>query len=136
MVLLSGEYSLREQVGDGKISLESTSTGRVFWFSVPVSVLIIIQLWFFLPLVKVVGNMTYKLKKIDYGGSLISLAANIFVLVSVSGGGIKHAWNSPFVIVMLTLGSLLFVLFVFYEIKIAKIPIMPSIHKIVVLSNI
>jgi len=51
---------------------ESSLTGRAFWFSIPISVLTIIQLWFFLRAVKDSGNMTSKLKKIDYGGSLMS----------------------------------------------------------------
>jgi hypothetical protein len=62
-------------------SQEYESHCRVFWFSVPISVLCIIQLYFFLPLTKVSGNMMSKLKKIDYTGSLISLAATIFIMV-------------------------------------------------------
>lgn len=57
---------------------------RVFRFSVPFSVLIMIQIYFFLPLTKVSGNMMSKLKKIDYVGSLISLGATVFVLVQTS----------------------------------------------------
>ena len=57
---------------------------RVFRFSVPFSVLIMIQIYFFLPLTKVSGNMMSKLKKIDYVGSLISLGATVFVLVQAS----------------------------------------------------
>jgi hypothetical protein len=98
----------------------------VFWFSVPISVLILIQLYFFLPLTKVSGNVVSKLKKIDYFGSAVSLAATIFVLVPVSGGGTKYPWNSALVIVLLILGGLLYILFVIFEIKWAKIPIMPS----------
>jgi hypothetical protein len=44
----------------------------------------------------------------------------------VSGGGVTYAWNSPLVIALLILGCLLFILFVVYEAKFAKIPIMPS----------
>ena len=105
---------------------ENESDFRVFWFSVPISVLILIQLFFFLPLTKVSGNMTSKLKKIDYAGSVISLAATIFVLVPISGGGVTYEWNSPLVIVLLTLGVLLYIVFVIYEARFAKIPIMPS----------
>ena len=46
--------------------------------------------------------------------------------VPVSGGGVTYAWDSALVIVLLTLGGLLFILFVVYEAKFAKIPIMPS----------
>jgi len=105
---------------------ETISDFRVFWFSVPISVLILIQLYFFLPLTKVSGNMGSKLKKIDYAGSVISLAATIFVMVPISGGGVTYPWNSPLVIVLLTLGVLLYIVFVIYEAKFAKIPIMPS----------
>jgi len=113
-------------VGDGSSVALNVSDSRVFWFSVPISVLILIQLFFFLPLTKVQGNMASKLKKIDYAGSVISLAATIFVLVPVSGGGTTYAWNSPLVIVLLTLGTILFIVFVVYEAKVARIPIMPS----------
>jgi hypothetical protein len=44
----------------------------------------------------------------------------------VSGGGVSYAWNSTLVIVLLTLGAALYVVFVIYEAKFAKIPIMPS----------
>jgi hypothetical protein len=50
----------------------------------------------------------------------------------VSGGGVKYAWNSPLVIVLLTLGVILFVIFVIYEARYARIPIMPSTLKQVV----
>jgi len=119
-------YSRKPRLGDGKISLKNASDFRVFWFSVPISVLILVQLYFFLPLTKVSGNMGSKLKKIDYAGSVISLAATIFVMVPVSGGGVTYPWNSPLVIVLLTLGVLLYIIFVIYEAKYAKIPIMPS----------
>jgi MFS family permease len=63
------------------IILSFCSDVRVFRFSVPFAVVIMIQIYFFLPLTKVSGNMVSKLKKIDYFGSLISLAATVFVLV-------------------------------------------------------
>lgn len=63
------------------MSVLESADSRVFWFSVPISVLCIVQLYFFLPLKKVTGNTMSKLKKIDYTGSIISLAATIFLLV-------------------------------------------------------
>ena len=119
---------LRMPLGDGTHVSSTISDLRVFWFSVPISVLILIQLYFFLPLTKVTGNTMSKLKKIDYFGSVISLAATIFVLVPVSGGGTKYSWNSALVIVLLTLGGLLYIVFVVFEAKFAKIPIMPSMR--------
>ena len=44
----------------------------------------------------------------------------------MSGGGVTYAWNSSVVIVLLVLGGVLFIAFVIYEAKVAKLPIMPS----------
>ncbi|EPE03040.1 mfs transporter [Ophiostoma piceae UAMH 11346] len=53
-------------------------------------------------------------RKIDYWGVLSASAAVIVVLIHISGGGFYFGWDSPMVISMLVIGSLLFVLFVSY----------------------
>jgi hypothetical protein len=46
---------------------------------------------------------------------------------------VTYTWDNALVIVLLTLGGLLFILFVVYEAKYARIPIMPSnlTHRVV-----
>lgn len=49
----------------------------------------------------------------------------MFGSANKSTGGSYFAWNSPFVITLLTIGSLLLVAFVVIEWKVAKLPMMP-----------
>lgn len=79
----------------------------------------------FLPLKPVSGNAREKLAKIDYAGSILSLAANIFVLIPISSGGSTYPWNSAIVISMLVIGGLLWIAFVIVQWKFAKLPILP-----------
>ncbi|CAJ2506907.1 Uu.00g080930.m01.CDS01 [Anthostomella pinea] len=64
-------------------------------------------------------------RKIDYGGVLLSSVAVIFLLIPISGGGAYFPWTSPMVISMLVIGAVSLVLFVLMEWKIAKLPMMP-----------
>ena len=45
--------------------------------------------------------------------------------IPLSGAGITYAWNSVQLISMITVGGLLAVVFVLFEWKLAKMPIMP-----------
>jgi hypothetical protein len=80
---------------------------------------------FFLPLKYTSTATSSKLRKIDYGGIALNMAAVLLVLIPLSGGGVQYAWDSAFVIAMLVTGVVTSVLFVVYEWKVAPIPIMP-----------
>ena len=82
-------------------------------------------IFLFLPLKYEKGNYKEKVKKIDYGGIMLNLAAVLLILIPLSGGGVQYAWNSLMVIAMLTVGGCTAIAFVMYEWKLAKIPIMP-----------
>lgn len=64
-------------------------------------------------------------RKIDYGGVLLSTIGIISLLIPISGGGAYFPWASPMVIAMLALGSLLLLLFIVWEWKIAILPMIP-----------
>jgi predicted MFS family arabinose efflux permease len=55
----------------------------VFWFTVPISITCIVQLWWLLPQNELSGNFLEKLRKVDFVGSLLSLAAVVLILVSL-----------------------------------------------------
>ena len=97
----------------------------VFWITAPVSVLSLIQVIFFLPLKPVTGSFKSKLKKIDFLGSFLMLIATVFILISISSGGSTFAWSSPVVIVLLVLGGVILVVFLFVEWRYAALPIVP-----------
>ncbi|KAF2730610.1 major facilitator superfamily transporter [Polyplosphaeria fusca] len=109
----------------GGALVDSVTWRWIFWIvpmlAVPAGILIFI----FLPLKYEKGNTKDKLKKIDYGGITLNLAAVLLVLIPLSGGGVQYAWDSPLVISMLTVGACTILAFILYEWSLAPIPIMP-----------
>ncbi|OHW98682.1 major facilitator superfamily transporter [Colletotrichum incanum] len=102
------------------------STWRwVFWMVPIISAPAAVTILFCLPLKHRSGNYAEKVKKIDYGGIALNMASTLLVLIPLSGGGVSYPWSSPFVIAAVTVGAFLGVLFVLYEWKLAKLPIMP-----------
>ncbi|QRW09763.1 major facilitator superfamily transporter [Ceratobasidium sp. AG-Ba] len=97
----------------------------VFWFTVPITMACVIQLWWMLPQNKMNGGFVEKLRKVDFTGSILSLGAVVLVLVPLSGGGVYYSWNSALVITMLTIVSALTVVFILVEWRIAELPILP-----------
>lgn len=66
-----------------------------------------------------------KFKKIDYLGMFFGTASLTLVLVPLNGGGSTYSWNSVLVIVMFIVGGCCFIVFLFIEWKIPKLPIVP-----------
>ncbi|KAF9874159.1 hypothetical protein CkaCkLH20_08142 [Colletotrichum karsti] len=102
------------------------STWRwVFWMVPIISAPAALTILFCLPLKHQSGNYAEKVKKIDYGGIALNMASVLLLLIPLSGGGVTYPWSSPFVIAAVTVGAVLGVLFVLFEWKLAKLPIMP-----------
>ncbi|OLN91615.1 putative MFS-type transporter C16A3.17c 2 [Colletotrichum chlorophyti] len=102
------------------------STWRwVFWMVPIISAPAAVTILFCLPLKHRSGDHAGKMKKIDYGGIALNMASVLLLLIPLSGGGVTYPWSSPFVISVVTLGAALGILFVLYEWKLAKLPIMP-----------
>ncbi|KAG8703663.1 hypothetical protein FRC09_004018 [Ceratobasidium sp. 395] len=97
----------------------------VFWFTVPISMACVAQLWWMLPQNKLSGNFLDKVRKVDFMGSFLSLVAVVCILVPISGGGTYYSWHSTLVIVMLTVGSILAITFLLVEWRLAALPILP-----------
>jgi MFS family permease len=112
----------------GGLVVEKSTWRWVFWMvplaATPAAIAILV----FLPLKHKPGNYKAKVRMIDYGGIALNVAACLLILIPLSGGGLTYAWDSPLVISMLTVGSLMFVAFVLYEWKLAPVPIMPREH--------
>ncbi|KAH7131799.1 major facilitator superfamily domain-containing protein [Dendryphion nanum] len=109
----------------GGALVDSATWRWVFWIVPMLALPAAVLIFFFLPLKHDRGNYREKVQKIDYGGIVLNLAAVLLVLIPLSGGGVQYAWNSPFVIAMLTLGACTTIAFILYEWKLAPIPIMP-----------
>lgn len=60
-----------------------------------------------------------RLATIDYGGQLLFLSGSILLILALTWGGASYKWTSPNVLGPLIIGSILIVLFVFYEYSMA-----------------
>ena len=87
---------------------------------------VIVLDWLILPLKPVHGSVSRKLKQIDYIGIFLSAALTVFLLVPISGGGSTFSWDGATVIAMLVVGGICALAFIWWEWKVAKLPILPS----------
>lgn len=108
----------------GGLLVQYVSWHYVFWINVPLGILSLAGLWFFLH-----ENIEKKKHEIDYIGAFlltVSISSLMFVLVE----GASWSWNSWQSISLLSLAALSFIAFVFQEGR-ATEPIMPfSIWKV------
>ncbi|KAI1842320.1 hypothetical protein JX266_011488 [Neoarthrinium moseri] len=105
--------------------ISRTTWRAFFWLISPLAALVGGVAWWLLPSKTPTAGFKESVKKIDYGGVLTSSVGVIFILIPISGGGSYFPWESPMVISMLVIGSMAFVLFVMFEWRIAKLPMMP-----------
>ncbi|GAA6005289.1 hypothetical protein JCM11491_002647 [Sporobolomyces phaffii] len=96
-----------------------------FWINLPLSAICITIIFWLLPLKAVTGSMKAKLKQIDYGGCLLCMAASVLIILPLNWGGTSFPWVSGPVLGCLISGFVVCVLFLVYEGKVAKIPVVP-----------
>ncbi|QBD77098.1 DHA2 family efflux MFS transporter permease subunit [Ktedonosporobacter rubrisoli] len=110
-----------------------TENGRwrwVFYINIPVGLLALVALLFFLPAnlslrSGAVNKAQTKTARIDFLGAFLSAIATISLMLGLSWGSTQiSAWGSPQVLALLGAGVVLFVLFLLVERKAAE-PILP-----------
>lgn len=109
----------------GGIFTEKVTWRWCFYINLPLTALAIIVIVFLLPLKKVHGSTREKLAKLDYYGSLLTLAWAVLVLLALSWGGTEYAWSSAAVVAPLVLGGLLLIAFIFVEARLVPLPLIP-----------
>ncbi|KAH6972260.1 major facilitator superfamily domain-containing protein [Ilyonectria sp. MPI-CAGE-AT-0026] len=106
--------------------LAKQASWRVFfWMLAPLGALTCVVTYFFLPSKPPTASLKESIRKVDWMGSLLSSITIIFLLIPISGGGAYFSWDSPMVITMLIIGGLSIFLFLGWEWKYAKLPMMP-----------
>ncbi|KAL2181895.1 general substrate transporter [Thermothelomyces heterothallicus CBS 202.75] len=107
--------------------LTERSTWRwVFYINLPIGGTSLVALFFFLRVATPPGGTwVEKLKRIDFIGNAIFIAATVSVLIGVTWGGAVYPWKSANVIVPLVLGFVGMGLFLAYEWTLAKNPSLP-----------
>ncbi|KAJ5966473.1 hypothetical protein N7481_013187 [Penicillium waksmanii] len=112
-------------VGGALASISHDSWRWIFRLNLPLTALTTLFVLFFMPLRKVEGDWRLKLKAIDFFGALLALGGTAVLLLGLNWGGGEYAWNSVHVIVTLVVGFVISLLFVAWQWKGARIPLVP-----------
>lgn len=91
----------------------------------PITGTVTILLYFFLDLHNPKTPILEGLKAIDWIGSLAIIGGTLMLLLGLQFGGITYPWNSSTVICLIVFGLLVGGLFILYEWKYPRFPIIP-----------
>ncbi|KAH7104831.1 MFS multidrug transporter [Auriculariales sp. MPI-PUGE-AT-0066] len=97
----------------------------IFYLNIPVTAVAILLVVVALKTPTPKGSLGSKLKKIDWIGNFIIIASTCLCCVALTWAGIKYDWVSLQVLVPLGIGAAGFILFFFYEVKVATNPLIP-----------
>ncbi|RDW78290.1 hypothetical protein BP5796_06142 [Coleophoma crateriformis] len=104
---------------------EKLSWRWCFWINLPISGSTFILLLCFLDVHSPKTSVKDGLKAVDWAGSLSILGMTLMLLIGLEFGGATYPWNSPQVLCLIIVGSLLSIAFIFSEKRLAKYPLMP-----------
>ncbi|WVR05959.1 hypothetical protein IAU60_002986 [Kwoniella sp. DSM 27419] len=109
----------------GGVFTEKASWRWCFYVNLPLTVISMFTVALLLPLRRPKGSMVEKLKKLDFYGSLLTLAWATLILIALSWGGSQYAWDSAAVIAPLIIGFAVLGVFLFVEWKVVSLPLVP-----------
>ncbi|KAH8922708.1 MFS general substrate transporter [Atractiella rhizophila] len=109
----------------GGVLAEKATWRWSFFINLPLSIIASLVVIFALPLRHVKGEFKEKLLKIDYGGSILITCGSVLLLLSLNWGGVEYPWDSGIVLGILVASIGIFAIFLMWEWKAARIPIIP-----------
>jgi Fungal trichothecene efflux pump (TRI12) len=98
---------------------------RVFYINIPVVVLVVAGIYFFLTLKSNTQSVKEKLKRVDILGMIIFVGSATSFLFGLTAGGVIYPWNSANVIAPLVIGIVGMVGFWAVEEFVSAEPMMP-----------
>jgi len=124
--IFGGVWASASSIGPiiGGLLTQSASWRWCFWINLPLDGLAFIVLFFCLDIESPSTPLLEGLKAIDWIGSFLVIGATLMFLFGIQYGGETHPWNSAIVICLITFGLLTFALFLLYECKVPRYPIM------------
>ncbi|PWA03457.1 hypothetical protein BB558_000394 [Smittium angustum] len=127
MGILGSAFGLSSVAGPllGGLFTDKVSWRWCFYINLPLGAIAAITVIFFVKIDKIKGNLMIKLKRIDMGGVLIMIAGIVMLLLALNWGGSTYPWNSAKIIALLVVGIILILIFVGFEYKFPKEPVIP-----------
>ncbi|KAF9445948.1 MFS general substrate transporter [Macrolepiota fuliginosa MF-IS2] len=125
--ILGGVVAVGYTIGPiiGGALAQQASWRWCFWMSVPLGLFAVTAVNYILPLKPVQGEMRKKLLVVDYVGCMLTLTGCTLIILPLIWGGITFPWKSAVVLAPLICGVFTCVLFVLWEWKGARLPIVP-----------
>ncbi|KAI5238634.1 putative major facilitator superfamily transporter [Aureobasidium subglaciale] len=125
--LLGAVWAIASSVGPmiGGILTQGAGWRWCFWINLPLDGLAFILLYLFLDIESPKSSVREGIMVLDWIGSLLVIGATVMFLLGIQIGGETLPWSSPIVICLIVFGLLTFVLFVLYEWKVPRYPVMP-----------
>ena len=98
---------------------------RIFWINLPLCVPSIAGIYFFINLESEPLSVKDRMKQVDWIGIAILTTSLILLLFGVTSGGVLYPWKSAAVITSIIIGALGTGIFILYEGRYAKDPMIP-----------
>lgn len=125
--LVSIVWALASGLGPalGGIFTDQLTWRWCFWINLPIGSIVSVLIFFLLRIDTVKTSVRNGLQSIDWIGTLFVSSSVLMVLLGLDFGGSMHPWNSAIVICLIVFGVVSGVIFVTYEAKWARSPIIP-----------
>ncbi|KXS18130.1 MFS general substrate transporter [Gonapodya prolifera JEL478] len=125
--IIASTWALASILGPllGGVFTDTISWRWAFWINLPFGVPSILGILVFLRLPPPKGTIRDQISRVDWVGSGLCTAAITILLLGLSLGGTTYPWSHPGVIICLILPFILIALFVVWESRYAKEPVIP-----------
>jgi len=105
---------------------EHASWRWAWWINLPVSTVAFFVLLFCLDLGSTAVGLVDGVKAMDWLGSVAIVGMTVMIMLGLDLGGVVTPWNSPKIICLIVTGLIVGVIFVYWEIKGARFPLIPT----------